>query len=53
MDKIRPDASHPPISSAAYCRSAGAAGDRVAPFEGKLAQQQIEKAMGLPVETWV
>ena len=27
--------------------------DRVAPFEGKLAQQQIEKAMGgLPVETW-
>ncbi len=26
--------------------------DRVAPFEGKLAQQQIEKAMGgLPVET--
>ena len=27
--------------------------DRVAPFEGKLAQQQIEKAMGgLPVEAW-
>ncbi|MCY0453342.1 ubiquinone biosynthesis regulatory protein kinase UbiB, partial [Klebsiella pneumoniae] len=27
--------------------------DRVAPFEGKLAQQQIENAMGgLPVETW-
>jgi len=27
--------------------------DKVAPFEGKLAKQQIEKAMGdLPVETW-
>lgn len=54
MDKIRPDAFHPPdLFPPHIADQLALLQDRVAPFEGKLAQQQIEKAMGgLPVETW-
>ncbi len=54
MDQVRSDALYPPRSvPAANRRSARAAAGSRSAFDGRLAKQQIEQAMGgLPVEAW-
>lgn len=54
MDQVRADVINPPRSFPPHIADQLALlQDKVAPFDGKLAKQQIEAAMGgLPVEAW-
>lgn len=54
MDQVRANVINPPRSFPPHIADQLALlQDKVAPFDGKLAKQQIEAAMGgLPVEAW-